>query len=149
MRFLNSIGVLLCVGGLLVSCDLLGTSEEAEQLAGPTWQLTSLETSDGERYTPDQLVGRNDGDEAYVLRFSEDGNLGGTADCNTYGGPFSAEDGGDLSTGSLWTTDVYCGQESRERLYLELLGGAEEYEVDGNRLRLDANDGGMLAFVRR
>lgn len=55
----------------------------------------------------------------------------------------------DLSVRLLHSTDVFCGKESLEALYLEGLGAANEFEVEGDRLRLRHGDQAVLEFVRK
>lgn len=149
MRFTLFVGVLLGIGGaLLGACDVIGASEWTEQLREHTWQLTALRTAD-ERYAPEDLVGREVDNRTYVLRFSRDGKLEGSADCNAYGGKYVADEDGLFSVRELISTEVYCGEGSREGLYLEGLREADEYEVEEGRLRLLSEEGSVLVFENR
>lgn len=159
MRTRIPLGLFLCLAGVLFpSCDAsspleLPVVEDSNStpadLIGPTWRLTALQTRKGIRYSPDQLVGRHDGDEAYTLQVKENGTLEGKADCNTYGGIYAAEDGGGVSVDSLGTTQIYCGEASQETLYLSALDAAAAYAVEGNRLRIGYGERGVLAFSRQ
>lgn len=158
MRTLIPLGIVLGLAVLFPACDsssplqppgLDGSDSTPGELMGPTWHLTSLQTPAGTQYSPDQLTGRHDGNEAYTLQFKEGKTLGGTADCNSYGGDYAAEDGGVISVDSLGTTLVGCGEDSREGLYLNALGAVEAYSVEEGQLRLGYDQRGVLAFTRQ
>lgn len=149
MRSTLLVGFLLGIGGaLLGACDVIGASEQTEQLRDHAWQLTTLRTAD-ERHVPENLVGRETDNRTYVLRFSRDGRLEGSADCNAYEGRYVADEGGFFEARKLVTGEKYCGEGSREGLYLEGLRNADEYHVDGGRLRLSAATDTVLTFRRR
>ena len=158
MRTLIPLGFFFSLVVLLPACDsssplgssvLDGSDSTPDEIVGTTWQLTALRTPGGTRYVPDQLVGRHDGDEVYTLQFLEEGKLEGTADCNTYGADYLAENEGILAVSSLVMTRIYCGEGSRENLYGDALGRVEAYAVEGDRLRLGYDSKGLLTFTRR
>ncbi|MEF8938714.1 MAG: META domain-containing protein [Salinivenus sp.] len=149
MRRRTTRALLLAGGLLLAGCSLFGTDESgADRLVGPTWRLTSLQPPDGDTRPAEALVGRPDTSAAYTLEFRNDDQLGGVADCNQYGGDYVARDDGSLSVGSLAVTQKYCGEASREPLYLEGLAEAARYEVDDGALRIYFDGEGVLRFER-
>jgi len=149
MRRRTTFALLLLGGLLLGGCSLFGTDENgADRLVGPTWRLTSLQTPDGDTRPAEALVGRPDTSAAYTLEFKEDDQLGGVADCNRYGGDYAARDDGALSVDMLVSTEQYCGEASREPLYLDALSSADAYEVDDEGLRIRFEGEGLLWFDR-
>ena len=79
--------------------------------------------------------------EHYTLVLRPDGNLAIKADCNVVGGSYALE--GDALTIELGpTTMAFCGEQSLDQQYLELLGNIDGYAVEGDRLVLDLKAGG-------
>jgi heat shock protein HslJ len=79
----------------------------------------------------------------------EDGQVHGSAGCNTYRGAY-AVDGHGLAFGALATTRMACadpeGIMEQEQRYLGLLGGVRRYRIDGGQLWLATDDGQALVF---
>lgn len=109
-------------------------------LAGTQWVLTGygpaaepIALPEGARVTAD---------------FTGD-QVGGTAACNSYSGSYTASDGS-LTVGALVQTEMACLREdlmALERVFLQALGAATAYAVDGDTLTIDY-DGGVLRFTR-
>ncbi len=112
----------------------------ATSLAGTQWILTGygpaaepLTPPEGARVTAD---------------FTAD-QVGGTAACNSYCGSYTT-DGQRLTIGALVQTEMACLRDdlmTLERVFLQALGGATAYAVDGDTLTIDY-DGGVLRFTR-
>jgi heat shock protein HslJ len=117
---------------LIVGCSSSGASPSASgaavvaslapiELAGTTWTLVDLDgttlASSGARLT---------------LEFHADGNVSGTAGCNTYGGTYTV-DAASITFGPLLSTKMACEQPlmTTETAYLTALQGATSYGVDG------------------
>lgn len=112
-------------------------------LEGTEWTLTTL--LEGE--TAAAVLGGT----TITLRL-EQGRLGGTAGCNSYGGDYTRE-GDTLAVGTLVRTLMLCadppGVMEQEDRYLELLQGVTALELAAGRLTLRAADGSGLVLQAR
>lgn len=72
----------------------------------------------------------------------QQGTVSGSAGCNTYTGSYSAS-GGAISFGPLTITGLVCDPAvmEQETLYLARLQVADEYEIEGNQLRISGQIG--------
>lgn len=85
-----------------------------------------------------------DGQE-YSLVFRDDGSLEARLHCNSGGGTYTA-DAGELTFGPLFTTLMYCGDDSIADLFGRALADVETYVIDGNELVLSTAGHGTLLF---
>jgi heat shock protein HslJ len=110
------------------------------QLDGTRWLLTGWSVS-----SLDPV------DFAITAQF-EDGQIGGHAPVNSYGGSYRASSGGVFSTKDVART-LMAGPEPAMRAedaYFELLEKAERYVLDGDQLTLvDARGNQLLVFGPR
>ncbi len=67
--------------------------------------------------------------ENYTIAFYPDGTLEGKADCNTFSGTYTQEDGFSIKLDA--TTRAYCGEDSLDRQYLQILGSVAAGGPDG------------------
>jgi heat shock protein HslJ len=115
----------------------------AVALEGTAWVLTTFLDGDAARSVLN-------GTEITLLL--EEGNVGGTAGCNSYTGSYTRQDD-TLAFGPLATTRMYCqdpdGVMDQEAQYLDLLGNVTTFELDGAQLTLRAADGSGLVFRGR
>jgi heat shock protein HslJ len=121
----RSIGVLVSLGALLllVACAGGATSTPTDSIQGIVWQWTSLTNkTTGETTTVSNP-------ESYTITFNADGTLTGQADCNTFNGTYSQENGFTITLGA--TTMAYCGEASLDQQYLTLLGSIAAGGPDG------------------
>jgi heat shock protein HslJ len=65
----------------------------------------------------------------YTITFNDDGTLNGLADCNNFTGTYSQESGFSITLGA--TTMMYCGDESLDQQYLQLLSSVAAGGPDG------------------
>ena len=69
-----------------------------------------------------------------TLRF-EGGQVSGSASCNGFGGSYT-QDSSSLSFSDLFMTEMYCmdpeGIMDQESAYLQLLGGADSFEIQAD-----------------
>jgi heat shock protein HslJ len=113
------LGVML----LLVACAPAATSTPVDSIQGIIWQWISLTNkSTGETTTVPNP-------ENYTITFNADGTLNGQADCNTFGGTYSQENGLTITLGA--TTMAFCGEASLDQQYLTLLGSVVAGGPDG------------------
>jgi heat shock protein HslJ len=82
----------------------------------------------------------------------EDGQVHGSAGCNTYRGPYEV-DGDKIAVGVLAITEMGClepeGVMEQETLFMEFLRDAQSYRLDEERLQIVRADGEALTFVPR
>jgi heat shock protein HslJ len=118
------------------------TSSE-DPLAGTSWVLDSFSTQ-GVATAPV-------GETPITLEFSNDGNVGGNAGCNSYGGPYQVE-GIDLVFDEIVSTLIACAdsdQMEQEIQFLEALQSVTTFQIDGDQLILHYDEGqSMLIFTR-
>lgn len=117
--------------------------EEAATLAGPTWNLTSFHSGE----TVSSLIAGSE----ITAQFGDDGQVTGSAGCNSYFGSYFV-DGETLTIGPLGATRMACadpeGVMQQETLYLSLLDAAAGYSIEGNTLTLiDASGRMLLTFT--
>ena len=113
------LGVML----LLAACRQAATPTPADSIQGILWQWTSLTNhSTGETTTVSNP-------ENYTITFNADGTLTGQADCNTFNGTYSQENGFIITLGAA--TMAYCGETSLDQQYLTLLGSVAAGGPDG------------------
>jgi heat shock protein HslJ len=65
----------------------------------------------------------------YTITFYEDGTLSGKADCNSFNGTYSQDNGFVITLGP--STMAFCGEASLDRQYLTLLGSIVAGGPDG------------------
>ncbi|MBT8508053.1 hypothetical protein AZH53_06495 [Methanomicrobiaceae archaeon CYW5] len=103
------------------------------------------------------LAGHHDGQNGFVsvlagtrvsAEFGADDQMTGSAGCNNYFGPYSA-DKGTIAIGPLASTEMYCadpeGVMDQETAYLAAIQTAAEYRVGAGELMLMDEDGMRLA----
>ena len=136
------LGLVLVLASVLVGCggtEGSGSAGASPDLDGSEWSLVKLQGAN-------LLPGTN-----ITVSFAE-GNAGGFAGCNSYGGPYEAAGDGALSVSMLSATLMAClepeGVMEQESAYLAALQEAAAYRVTGGRLEIE--DGGgkvLLVFV--
>jgi heat shock protein HslJ len=106
-----------------VACTPAATPTSADSIQGIIWQWTSVTNkSTGETTTvPDP--------ENYTIIFNADGTLNGKADCNTFNGTYTQENGFSITIGA--STMAFCGEASLDQQYLTLLGSITAGGLDG------------------
>ncbi len=130
-------------GGTSTSTDSTAApaaTPAATSLAGTQWVLTGYGSAAEPLAPPEgaQVTAQFTGDQVQ-----------GTAACNSYSGSYTADDQR-LTIGALMQTEMACLREDLmelERVFLQALGAARAYAVDGDTLTIDY-DGGVLRFTR-
>jgi heat shock protein HslJ len=105
-----------------------------------TWQWASLVETE----PASQSVVPNP--ENYTLILQTDGNLSIKADCNMVGGTYIL-DGNTLTIELGASTMAFCGEQSLDQLFLEILNRVESYTIENDQLVLILeNDTGKMTF---
>ena len=93
------------------------------ELVDIVWQWTSMtdQTTKETKIVPTP--------ENYTIIFNADGTLNGKADCNIFAGAYSQANGFAIKLGP--STMAYCGEESLDTLYLQLLSSVAAGGPDG------------------
>ncbi len=115
---------------------------EPKPLVGPTWGLTSYNNGKGALSSP--LAGSD-----ITAVFSADGNMSGSAGCNSYSAPYDV-DGSKISIGPAVSTRMACAEPEgimeQEMTFLAAVETATEYAIEGDELVL-LNDEGVKSAV--
>lgn len=121
---------------LLLAAAPLASAQDAPSLAGSNWTLVSI---DGQAVA--------DGTEI-TLAFDEDGRVGGSAGCNSYGGEYTFGDGS-LTFGGLFSTMMACEDAimQQESAYLAALQSATRAEWAEGQLVIVYGEGQQLVFA--
>ncbi len=115
------------------------SSASAPELVGIAWQLSTLTAADGSEISPDDP-------SRYTLVFGEDGHVAVVADCNQGGGEYAAE-AGSLTMGALISTLAACPEGSLDTVFMQQIGQATGYTVDGDVLTLTLADGSSITLT--
>ena len=79
-----------------------------------------------------------------------DGQVSGQSGCNQFGGSYDAS-GDSLTVSALFMTEMACldpeGAMDQESTYLDLLGRAARYQIDGSQLVITTGSGETLTFA--
>lgn len=111
-------------------------------LDGTRWVLTSM-TRDGADAPP--VSGSN-----VTLNFEANGQVGGNAGCNSYGGSYETR-GSNITFLNVVSTLMACADQAvtdQESAYLNALNLAATYQLASDNLTITTNDGGQLKFTR-
>jgi heat shock protein HslJ len=108
--------------------------EPPPQLAGVKWKVTSFNNN---RHAVVGVLGESN----LTLSF-EDGQVSGSAGCNSFHGKYSTE-GSQLTLGPLATTRRACEEPlmNQEREFLAALASAVTWSIEGNVLDMHRADG--------
>jgi heat shock protein HslJ len=115
--------ILLVCLGLVAGCAPAATPAPANSIQNIVWQWMSV-TNQTTRQTTTVP-----NPESYTIIFRADGTLSGKADCNTFDGTYSQQNGFSIRLGA--TTMMYCGDASLDTQYLQLLGSVAAGGPDG------------------
>ena len=121
--------------------DLRLATQEPGDITGIPWNWEGLiETAPAaQSVVPDP--------ENYMLILQPDGTLDIKADCNVVGGSYTLE-GDSLTIGLGPSTMAYCGEQSLDLQYLELLSNVDGYTIKGDQLVLNlTDDAGNMVFI--
>ena len=143
MRFRTLLVLLLVTAPVLVQAQAsrdLSTGQRV--LAGTNWRLVSLGPPSAET---DIVAGTT-----VTANFGEDGRIGGSTGCNSYGGTYEVR-GDTITIGRLVSTRRACLDQNaneQERRFLAALEAANRFRLSSNRLTVFADRGrSVLNFV--
>jgi heat shock protein HslJ len=122
---------------LLSACSAIGAATGSQpSLVGTAWVLAELD-------------GRPALDEPQVTLYFNDGELGGDAGCNAYGGSYEVENGA-LRIDEVFSTLRMCLEEERMTQETDFLGAlrrADSYRVAGERLEIVDEAGATILVL--
>lgn len=108
-----------------------------ESLTGTTWVLDTY--NNGNEAVVSVLAGTE-----ITLNLDDDGEIAGSAGCNSYFASYEAGDSA-LSFGIVGATEMYCdepvGTMAQESTYLRLLESAAGYAIEGDCLTMQDSSG--------
>lgn len=108
-----------------------------EDLFGKEWKLEFLKTT-GTQFLPDEKIP--------VLRFEEDGKIGGFGGCNNYFGGYSVI-GRTIKVGDIGATKMHCEDAMElETTYFKVLSMELRALFSDGRLILSADGGNQMIF---
>jgi len=126
----------------LVSISACNNQRTGADIVDISWQWTSL----SENEPASQSVVPNP--EYYTLTLNSDGSMNVQADCNVVNGSFSVK-GTSLTITLGPSTLAFCGEESLDLMFTELLNSVESYSIENDQLVLYLeNDFGNMTFNR-
>ena len=110
---------------LLAACAPAATPASAptNTIQGIVWQWTSVTEKSTNKTTTVPSP------ENYTIIFNTDGTLTGKADCNSFSGTYSQQNGFTIKLGP--STMAFCGEASLDTQYLQLLSSVAAGGPDG------------------
>lgn len=87
--------------------------------------------------------------DVFTLAFTEDGQVNGTTDCNSFSGTYSIGEDGFVTWGAMASTKMFC-ENSQEAVFLEKIANADRIFFDeaGNLILLLKFDSGAIIFSK-
>jgi heat shock protein HslJ len=130
INYFAIVGILILFAG----CSALPTTDP---LDGTSWELYA--------YRKSRPI------EGSTLTISfEDGQIHGSAGCNSYGGSYEV-DGGKITISEIFSTLMACpepeGLMEQETMFLQFLGNAQRFEIVDGQLQIFWSDHEALTFV--
>jgi heat shock protein HslJ len=115
--------ILLVCLGLVAACVPVPPPTPANSIQNIVWQWVSVTNQTTKQTTTVPAP------ENYTIVFNADGTLTGKADCNSFTGTYSQENGFTIKLGA--TTMAFCGEASLDTQYLQLLSSVAAGGPDG------------------
>ncbi len=115
-------------------------STDPQKLLIPRWFLNSL-TLDG------KAIAIPAEQQAITIQFKENGDVGGTGGCNSFGSTYKAGKDGKLTVDTITSTMMACAQTGQtdpmqiESAYFAALSKVQRFAVDQGKLTLTSADG--------
>jgi heat shock protein HslJ len=125
----------------LAACAPAATPAPSNSIQDIVWQWVSVTNQTTKQTTTVPNP------ESYTLILNPDGTLTGKADCNSFTGTYSQENGLTIKLGA--TTMAFCGEASLDQQYLGLLGNIVAGGPDGaGNLALETAGGAQRMLFR-
>jgi heat shock protein HslJ len=118
------------------------SAERSLPLEGTEWRLDGI---GGDGDTVSSVLSGTEG----TAMFDREGRVAGSGGCNGYGAPYTVE-GEAIQVGEIAVTAIGCEPDvmAQEAAFLEALGRAATYRIEGSTMTLhDAAGGFLLSFV--
>ena len=115
--------ILLVCFDLLAACVPVPAPAPSNSIQNIVWQWISVTNQTTKQTTTVPAP------ENYTIVFNADGTLTGKADCNSFTGTYSQENGFTITLGA--STMMYCGDASLDAQYLQLLSSVAAGGPDG------------------
>jgi len=115
--------ILLVCFDLLAACVPVPAPAPTNSITGIEWQWVSVTNQTTKQTTTVPAP------ENYTIIFNADGTLAGKADCNSFTGTYSQQNGFTIKLGA--TTMAFCGEASLDTQYLQLLSSVAAGGPDG------------------
>ena len=113
-------------------------------LTGTTWEAIGV--NNGRGGVTSLIIGSE-----ITAVFDDEGNMGGSGGCNTYGAGYEV-DGETITIGPARSTLMACaepdGVMEQEQAYFQALANATVFSIDGDRLQLRDADGALQVDFR-
>jgi heat shock protein HslJ len=111
------------------------------ELAGSTWRLVRLQSSDDKVFTPEQAA-------VYTVEFGRDRRMSVVAGCNRGSGTWTTTPPSGLAFGPVATTRAMCPPKSMSARFLGDFQHMRSYVIVGGHLHISLlADGGIYEFV--
>ncbi len=107
-----------------------GKSDNAP-LNGTNWRVVMFDLNG----TNTVIANDNPGEYTLIIN---DGKINGVGDCNSYFGTFT-ENRGKISISDMGSTKAMCPSQDKEDLFFKVLGSANGYSIEGDKLMLLQN----------
>lgn len=115
-----------------------GTSQNAD-LNGTTWKAVIFDFNGTNKVVAEQ----NPGEYTLIIN---DGQINGVGDCNSYFGTLT-EKNGKITVSNMGSTKAMCPNQEWEDCFLEIIGSANGYSIEGDKLML-LKDGRVRAIFK-
>jgi len=138
IKNISTIFILLLI--LITLTSACSSQQAGADIINIQWQWTALFESE----PASQSIVPNP--ENYTITFNSDGSMNIQADCNMVSGSFSV-DGTSLTLVLGPSTLAFCGEESLDLMFTELLSNVDSYDFENDQLVLNLeNDLGKMTF---
>ncbi len=124
------------------SCTILEGNSSSHIELKRSWELVQFFDESGSN------VHLNE-DEPLTLRFLNESEVGGDADCNLFGGEYKAKVNGEMNIKNLYSTEIACEEPTLGYTYLEVLSSVQDFKKEDGRLILSYDKKGKLIFLER